>query len=171
MRTSGSSGQFSGAKRETSRATPAVSARPVGSRAAASVNGGKRRGLRSTLPTSRTEQAQVPQTLARVPGQANGHYGQWVEACLAGPGKMEVSSPFELAGPLTEALLVANLAIRGYDIQRPRTAGANPNTGGFDYPGRGLELVWDPKQLKVTNFDDVNRFVKRDYRPGWDVKA
>ena len=72
------------------------------------------------LPTSRTQQVQVPKTLARVPGQANGHYGQWVEACLAGYGKMPVSSPFELAGPLTEALLIANLAIRGYDIQRPR---------------------------------------------------
>ncbi|RZK61030.1 MAG: gfo/Idh/MocA family oxidoreductase, partial [Hymenobacter sp.] len=121
------------------------------------------------LPTSRTEQVHVPQTLARVPGQANGHYGQWVEACLAGYGKQEVSSPFEVAGPLTETLLIANLAIRGYDIQRPKTAGANPNTGGFDYPGRGRELLWDPKQLKVTNFDDVNRFVKRDYRPGWQL--
>jgi len=51
------------------------------------------------LPLSRNQEVHVPQTLARVPGQANGHYGQWVEACLAGPGKMKVSSPFELAGP------------------------------------------------------------------------
>ena len=115
------------------------------------------------LPTSRTQQVQVPKTLARVPGQANGHYGQWVEACLAGYGKMPVSSPFELAGPLTEALLIANLAIRGYDIQRPRQVAG----GGMDYPGRGIELLWDPKNLRVTNLDDVNQFVKRTYRTGW----
>ena len=115
------------------------------------------------LPTSRTQQVQVPKTLARVPGQANGHYGQWVEACLAGYGKMPVSSPFELAGPLTEALLIANLAIRGYDIQRPRQVAS----GGMDYPGRGIELLWDPKNLRVTNLDDVNQFVKRTYRTGW----
>ncbi|WP_223648820.1 Gfo/Idh/MocA family protein [Hymenobacter psoromatis] len=116
------------------------------------------------LPTSRTQQVQVPQTLARVPGQANGHYGQWVEACLAGYGKMAVSSPFEIAGPLTEALLIANLAIRGYDIQRPRATGPG---GSMDYPGRGVELLWDPKNLRITNLDDVNQFVKRTYRTGW----
>ena len=116
------------------------------------------------LPTSRTQQVQVPQTLARVPGQANGHYGQWVEACLAGYGKMEVSSPFDIAGPLTETLLIANLAIRGYDVQRPRPTGPG---GSMDYPGRGVELLWDPKALRVTNLDDVNQFVKRTYRTGW----
>ena len=56
-------------------------------------------------------------TIARVPGGAEGHYAQWVEACIAGYGKKEVSSPFEIAGPLTEALLMANLAIRGFDIR------------------------------------------------------
>ncbi len=118
------------------------------------------------LPLSRNQEVHVPQTLARVPGQANGHYGQWVEACLAGPGKMKVSSPFELAGPLTEALLMANLAIRGYDIQRPRATGPG---GSFDYPGRGVKLLWDNQQMRITNLDDVNRFVKRDYRQGWKL--
>ncbi|WP_324670904.1 Gfo/Idh/MocA family oxidoreductase [Hymenobacter sp. GOD-10R] len=114
------------------------------------------------LPTSRTQEVKVKQKYERVPGQADGHYGQWVEACLAGYGNKQVSSPFEQAGPLTEALLIANLAIRGYDVQRPKSSGS-----GVDYPGRGVELLWDPKQMKVTNLDDVNRFVKRDYRAGW----
>ena len=89
-----------------------------------------------------------------------------MEACLAGYGNKAVSSPFELAGPLTEALLMANLAIRGYDLQRPKATGP-----GVDYPGRGVELLWDPQQLRVTNFDEVNRFVKREYRPGWSLGA
>ncbi len=116
------------------------------------------------LPLSRNQEVHVPQTLARVPGQANGHYGQWVEACLAGYGKMPVSSPFETAGPLTEALLMANLAVRGYDLRRPKAAGQ-----GFDYPGRGLKLLWDNQQMRITNLDEVNRFVKRDYRAGWKL--
>ncbi|GAB2461192.1 dehydrogenase [Hymenobacter qilianensis] len=116
------------------------------------------------LPTSRTNEVQVKQTIARVPGGADGHYGQWVDACIAGHGKKTVSSPFELAGPLTEALLMANLAIRGYDLQRPKTTGQ-----GMDYPGRGIELLWDNQQRKITNFDEVNQFVKRDYRAGWKL--
>ena len=118
------------------------------------------------LPLSRNQEVQVRQKyrLARVPGGVEGHYAQWVEGCIAGYGKMEMSSPFEVAGPLTESTLMANLAIRGHDIQRPRASGK-----GFDYPGRDLKLVWDSQNLKVTNFDEVNQFVKREYRQGWNL--
>jgi predicted dehydrogenase len=116
------------------------------------------------LPLSRNQEVKVPKTLARVPGQADGHYGQWVEACLAGAGKMKVSSPFELAGPLTEALLMANLAIRGYDLKKPKASGQ-----GFDYPGRGRKLLWDNSQMRITNLDEVNQFVKREYRSGYKL--
>lgn len=104
------------------------------------------------LPKSRTEQVHAPQKWARVPGGAEGHYGQWVEACLAGYGKKEVSSPFEVAGPLTEALLMANLAVRGHDL-----------------PGGQFKYEWDSAAMKVTNFDAVNKYVKRDYRQGWTL--
>ncbi|WP_099372880.1 Gfo/Idh/MocA family protein [Sphingobacterium sp. 1.A.5] len=109
------------------------------------------------LPTSRKEN--VALKYERVPGAAGGHYAQWVEACIAGYGKKEVSAPFEISGPLTEALLMANLAIRGADL---RVDGK--------YPGRNLKLLWDNQAMKVTNFDIVNQFVKRQYRQGWDVK-
>jgi len=117
------------------------------------------------LPTSRTKEVTVKQEYARVPGQAEGHYAQWIEACLAGHGKMEVSSPFEVAGPLTEALLMANLAVRGHDLGRKRA------DGRYDYPGRSMKLLWDNDNMKVTNFDEVNQFVKRNYREGWKLMA
>ena len=98
------------------------------------------------------------------PGGDDGHYAQWVEGAIAGYGKNEMSSPFEIAGPLTEALLMANLAIRGFDIRKPRANGR-----GFDYPGRYIELLWDNENMKVTNFDDVNQFIKRDYRKGFNL--
>jgi len=104
------------------------------------------------LPTSRTSEVSVKQTIARVPGQSDGHYGQWIEGCLAGYGKTELSSPFEVAGPLTEALLMANLAVRGHDLK-----------------GGHIKMVWDNDNMRITNFDDVNQFVKRKYREGWTI--
>jgi predicted dehydrogenase len=114
----------------------------------------------SLIPTSKNGETKVAQTIKRVPGSAEGHYAQWVEACIAGYGKMEVSSPFETAGPLTETILMGNLAIRSHDIRIPK--GDKPNQ--YDYPGRSIKLLWDGENMKVTNFDQANQFVKRDYR-------
>ncbi len=117
------------------------------------------------LPTARTAEVKVKPKMGLVPGGVAGHHAQWVEACIAGLGKKEVSSPFETAGPLTEALLMANLAIRGFDIRKPKEDGK-----GFNYPGRYIKLLWDNDNMKVTNFDDVNQFVKREYPKGFELK-
>lgn len=119
------------------------------------------------LPTSRTEEINVPQTVERVPGGESGHYAQWVEGAIAGYGKKQMSSPFEIAGPLTETLLIANLAIRGYDIRKPRTNEEGRTV--YDYPGRDIKMIWDAENMRVTNFDEANQFVKRDYREGWSL--
>ncbi|KQR68173.1 Gfo/Idh/MocA family protein [Pedobacter sp. Leaf176] len=113
------------------------------------------------LPLSRNKDIKVASKYARVPDGANGHYKQWVEAAIAGYGKQEVSSPFEIAGPLTEALLMANLAIRSFDIQKTVN-------GKVTYPGRYTKMLWDNDNMKVTNFDEANQFVKREYRKGWN---
>ena len=115
------------------------------------------------IPTSKTDQVQVAEKYERVPGGANGHYAQWVEASLAGYGKKEVSSPFSVAGPLTETLLIANLAIRGFDVRKERS------DGRFDYPGRYIEMLWDSEAMRVTNFEEANQFVKRNYREGYTL--
>lgn len=113
------------------------------------------------LPLSRNKDIKVPEKYARVKDGANGHYAQWVDAAIAGYGKQEVSSPFEIAGPLTEALLMANLAIRSFDIQKTVN-------GKVTYPGRYTKMLWDNDNMKVTNFDEANQFVKREYRKGWN---
>ena len=113
------------------------------------------------LPLSRNKDIKVAPKYARVPDGANGHYKQWVEAAIAGYGKQEVSSPFEIAGPLTEALLMANLAIRSFDIQKTVN-------GKVTYPGRYTKMLWDNDNMKVTNFGEANQFVKREYRKGWN---
>ncbi|MFT4018887.1 MAG: Gfo/Idh/MocA family oxidoreductase [Agriterribacter sp.] len=116
------------------------------------------------LPLKRNEEVKVPKTIKRVPGSADGHYAQWVEGCIAGYGNMELSAPFSKSGPLTEAILMANLGIRAADTPKPRANGR-----GNDYPGANMKLLWDYKNMKVTNLDEVNQFVKREYRKGWTL--
>jgi hypothetical protein len=118
------------------------------------------------LPLSRNKEVNVKQTVPRVPNGDDGHYAQWVEGCIAGYGKKQLSSPFEVAGPLTEALLMANLSLRAHDIREPRKTGE-----GFNFPGRNIKLLWDNSAMKVTNFDEVNQYIKREYRQGYSLKA
>jgi len=113
------------------------------------------------LPTKLMKEKTMPkETIKRVP---EGHYIQWVNACIAGYGKGETSSPFEYAGPFTESILMGNLAIRSWMM-------LNPARKGWDdkYLGR-KKLLWDAKDMKITNFDEANEFVKRDYREGWSL--
>ena len=118
------------------------------------------------LPLSLNDQIHIPQTIARIPGGDRGHYKAWVEACIAGYGSdahHQLSSHFDLAGPLTEIVLMGNLAIRSADVKRARAGKVNE----FDYPGRNKKLLWDGKNMRITNFDEANQFVKRTYREGW----
>ncbi len=41
-------------------------------------------------------------------------------------------------------------------------------SAGFDYTGR-KKLLWDGENMKITNFDEANQFVTREYRSGWEV--
>jgi len=113
------------------------------------------------LPTKLMKEKSMPkQTIKRVP---EGHYLQWVNACLAGYGNATTSSPFDYAGPFTESILMGNLAIRSWMMKNPKLKG-----WGDKYLGR-KKLLWDAKNMKVTNFDDANQFVKREYRDGWKL--
>ncbi|MGL4631298.1 MAG: Gfo/Idh/MocA family protein [Leadbetterella sp.] len=95
-----------------------------------------------------------------------GHQVYWADACKEGFGKEKhkaLTSSFDYSGPLTETVLMGNLAIRSYML-RKETA---PNK--YDYYGR-KQLLWDGKSMKITNLDEANQFVGRSYRPGWEVK-
>jgi predicted dehydrogenase len=94
-------------------------------------------------------------------GWGIGHHIEWVEACKLGYKKKELSSDFDIAGPLTEAVLMGNIAIRSYWLAEGKDASKRDN-----FTGR-KRLLWDGKAMKITNFDLANQFVKRDYRTGW----
>lgn len=120
------------------------------------------------LPKSLMESTAVPKTLYRVPQNEAGHYTQWVEAAIAGYGSQafkNLSAPFSIAGPLTETVLMGNLAIRSFDFRK--ATADNPEK--FTYPGRYITLLWDGDNMRVTNFDEANAFVSKIYRAGFSM--
>ena len=37
------------------------------------------------------------------------------------------------------------------------------------FAGIGKKLQWDVEKMKCTNMPEVNKYVRRQYRPGWEV--
>ena len=94
-----------------------------------------------------------------------GHQRKWVDACKAGFGSEEhqaLTSSFDYAGPMTETVLMGNLAIRSYMLAN------KTDNGRLEFYGR-KKLLWDGDNMKITNFEEANQFVGRTYREGWTV--
>jgi len=85
-----------------------------------------------------------PRTLERIPQGPDGHEQDWIRACKSGRPAI---SDFEYSGPLSETVLMGNLAVR--------------------FPGR--QLLWDGEAMEVTNDADANAYVRREYREGWEL--
>jgi len=109
------------------------------------------------LPLTLNEQFEVEETIARVP---EGHYLQWVNACIAGYGNAETSSSFDYAGPFTEIVLIGNLAIRSLYAQEERDDNGKKYMA---FTGVGKRLAWDGDNMKITNYEPANQFVSRQY--------
>ncbi|PCE66463.1 Gfo/Idh/MocA family protein [Sediminicola luteus] len=102
----------------------------------------------------------------RIDGGMDGHIENFVEGCLTGT---KTSSDFSKAGPLTEAVLMGNLAIKSYQYKQLKPGKKIGDWAPFEYPGR-RKLLWDGENMRVTNYEKANEWVKRDYRPGWELK-
>jgi predicted dehydrogenase len=108
--------------------------------------GGGRGGFR-LIPESRAkEYGDPPKKLAR----SIGHFNEWIEACKGGPA---AGSNFEWAGHLSEVVLLGNVALRPEMREELTTK----------------KLLWDGPNLRFTNSDTANRFIKREYRANWTV--
>jgi len=80
-----------------------------------------------------------PRTLPR----SRGHEREWFDACRGGPPAM---SNFDYSGPLTEFLMLGNIATQ------------------FDRP-----IEFDPMAGRITNSPEADRLVLREYREGWTL--
>ena len=100
-----------------------------------------------------------------MPEPEYGHQRKWVDACKAGFNSKEhldLTSSFDYAGPMTETVLMGNLAIRSYMLRKENSKGS------FDYYAR-KKLLWDGDNMKITNIEEANQFVTRKYREGWKI--
>lgn len=113
------------------------------------------------LPTSKMKDFTPPKPF--LPRHTGEHQMVWVNAIK---NNTPTSSPFEYACPLTETLLIGNLAVRCYDYKRLKPGKTPTSWAPYEYPGR-VRLEWDSAKMRVTNFEEANRFVRRDYREGW----
>jgi len=96
------------------------------------------------IPDSKMRGLKMPEPwIRRSKAGANGHYLEWVEACKGGPKPL---SNFDYAGPLTEAILLGNIAAKA-----------------------GGKIQWDSKAMKVTNMPEINQHLSRQYRKGWTL--
>jgi len=83
----------------------------------------------------------VPETLPKPPGFERNHHEEWLNACKGGPKAL---SNFDYAGPMTEAVLLGDVALRA-----------------------GKKILWNSEKLTVTNAPEANQYLRTEYRKGW----
>jgi predicted dehydrogenase len=91
-------------------------------------------------PEKRMQEYQrPPKTLPR----SLGHYQEWIAACKGGE---PAASNFDYAGPMTETVLLGNVAMRA-----------------------DAKLYWDAENMRFPNHPEADRFLHREYREGWSL--
>jgi hypothetical protein len=85
-----------------------------------------------------------PKTLPRVAG--NDPFSDFIQACKGGTPPCSNFSDY--SGAFTEAMLAGKLAMKA---------------------GKGKKVEWDGVNMKCTNIPELNQYVKREYRKGWEL--
>jgi len=78
-----------------------------------------------------------PESIPRL----KGHHRGWIDACKSGN---PVSGNFDYSGPMTEAVLLGNVALH-----------------------TGKKIYWDGPNLKVTNAPEADKYIRPAFREGW----
>ena len=103
--------------------------------------GGHGTSVRLLPETAMKDFKKPPKVLPRISG---GHHKNWINACKGGE---PACSNFSAAGPYTEWLLLGAISWR--------------------FPNE--QLLWDAKNLRFTNNDKANEFIKPHFRKGWEL--
>ncbi len=107
---------------------------------------GKMLGYRLIPEARMKEYGKPPQKIARSPG----HHREWIIACKGGPA---ARANFDWAGPLTESVLVGNIALK---MERQLYE-------------KGLKLHYDGPNRQITNLPEANKYIRDEYREGWSL--
>ena len=84
----------------------------------------------------------IPETFAKRENWERSHYDEWIAAAKGGP---KAASNFEISGPVTEAVLLGNVAVRS-----------------------GKKFRWNAKVGKTDNAE-ANAWLSKSYTPGFRV--
>jgi predicted dehydrogenase len=114
-------------------------------------------GEKGVILINRAKWRLYPEKLARDYGEppkklerSPGHHQEWINACKGGPA---AGSNFDWAGPLTETVLLGNVALRT-QLREKLTK---------------VKLQWDSAKFEFTNLPEANQFLRREYRAGWTL--
>jgi predicted dehydrogenase len=97
-------------------------------------------GAPRLIPDSRMDTYQRP---PRSIPRSKGHHRDWLDACKGGPPP---SANFEYGARITELVLLGPVALR-----------------------TGKKIYWDAQAMKAKNAPEADRFIKEEYRPGWEI--
>ena len=93
------------------------------------------------LPQSKMEGYKKPDPVLK---RSPGHFADWIRACKGGEA---ACSNFSVSGPYAEWMLLGAICWR--------------------FPNE--KLLWDAKNLRFTNNEKANEFVKPKFRKGWEL--
>jgi len=95
------------------------------------------------IPESSMKEYKRPEkTIPRSPGI----HEEWIEAIKTGK---KSTTDFSYSGPLTEVMLLANIAVRMKDQK--------------------TVLEWDGANMTFTNMPEANQYLMTEYRIGWSL--
>ena len=94
------------------------------------------------LPQSKMEGYKKPDPVLK---RSPGHFADWIRACKGGEA---ACSNFHISGPYAEWMLLGAICWR--------------------FPNE--KLLWDGNNLRFTNNEKANEFVKPQFRKGWELK-
>ncbi len=92
------------------------------------------------IPERKMKEYKLP---AKTLPRSKGHHRDWLDACK---GATPASANFDYSGPMTEVILLGNVALRA-----------------------GKKLAWDGEKMKALNCPEADQYIRPEFQNGWKI--
>jgi len=92
------------------------------------------------IPENKMKEYKLP---AKTLPRSKGHHRDWIDACKGG---QQPHGDFDYSGPMTEVILLGNVALR-----------------------TGEKLAWNGEKMKAANCPDADQYIKPEFHNGWKI--
>jgi hypothetical protein len=75
--------------------------------------------------------------------RSKGHHRDWIDACKGG---QQPHGGFDYSGPMTEVILLGNVALR-----------------------TGEKLAWNGEKMKAANCPNADQYIKPEFHNDWTI--